>query len=519
MRFAIRLAAETADGPVVEHVIANIERPDGALPIDELGLSIEDAKAILAALQVAVVETQARDLARRRRPCPCCGAPRRLKDHRTIRVRTPFSKLAVPSPRYRWCGCEPASGVAAPVVAALPERVTPDLLELEARWASLMAYGVTAERLSDVLPVGETINAVAIRNDALRVAERLEAELGPEQRGFIEGCPRDWEEMSLPGPPVTVGIDRGYVRSWADRPSNFEVIVGKSVVDPEEDGTTEPTRRFGFVVGHDAKPRRWLHEVLREQGVGMNREVTFMSDGEKGVRDLQWAMRPNAEHVLDYFHIAMRVTVMQQIARGLPPAHDETKTEIVARLERVRRFLWHGNGRRALEIISHVEEDVLDIAEPDGLLEADEGPLPVPPQARKLLRHLREFGGYITDNARMIPNYAERRRNSEVVSTAFVESTVNQVVAKHCVKAADAVDPEGHPSPAAAAHADPRRNARRQLLPVAAGAKSRPDGSRGGRLTPRFFMLPRLPGERWPRVILSRARNGGWRLSRPSCWR
>ncbi|WP_241823808.1 hypothetical protein [Sphingomonas sp. Sph1(2015)] len=36
-------------------------------------------------------------------------------------------------------------------------------------------------------------------------------------------------------------------------------------------------------------------------------------------------MRPNAEHVLDYFHIAMRVTVMQQIARGLPPPSETDK--------------------------------------------------------------------------------------------------------------------------------------------------------------------------------------------------
>lgn len=179
-------------------------------------------------------------------------------------------------------------------------------------------------------------------HDALRVAERLEAELGPEQRGFVEGCPADWEEMPTPEPPVTVGIDGGYVRSWMDRPANFEVIVGKSVIEPDEDGTAEPARRFGFVVGHDAKPRRRLHELLRKQGVGMNREVTFMSDGGKGVRDLQWAMRPNAEQVLDTFHIAMRVTVMQQIARGLPPPHDEARARIIARLERVRRFLWHG---------------------------------------------------------------------------------------------------------------------------------------------------------------------------------
>ena len=35
--------------------------------------------------------------------------------------------------------------------------------------------------------------------------------------------------------------------------------------------------------------------------MGMEREITFMSDGGRNVRNLQWDMQPNAEHVLDYF--------------------------------------------------------------------------------------------------------------------------------------------------------------------------------------------------------------------------
>lgn len=212
-------------------------------------------------------------------------------------MRTCLGKFALPSPRYRGCRCQAARGVVAPIVAALPERVTPDLLALEARWASLAAYGVTAALLEDVLPIDGAVNASTIRNDAMRVAERLEAELGPEQATFASGCQSEWNKMRIPGPPVTIGIDGGYVRSWTDRPTNFEVIVGKSV---PEDG---PVRRFGFVAGHDEKPKRRLHELPVNQGVAMNQEVTFMSDGACNLRDLQCYMRPNAEHVLDYFHI------------------------------------------------------------------------------------------------------------------------------------------------------------------------------------------------------------------------
>ena len=285
MRFIVQLVVDT-DGAPATGMIATVERPDDGFSIDDLGLTLAESKAILAGLQASITSAQTAAVAGRKRACPCCRRLRGLKDHRTITVRTLFGKLALPSPRFERCRCEDLHGVAAPIAAALPERVTPDLLALEARWASLAAYGVTAALLADVLPIGDAVNASTIRNDVLRVAERIEAELGPEQSMFASGCQAEWDEMPIPGPPVTVGIDGGYVRSWADRPANFEVIVGKSV---PEDG---PVRRFGFVVGHDAKPKRRLHELLVAQGVTMNQEVTFMSDGGESVRDLQLYIAP-----------------------------------------------------------------------------------------------------------------------------------------------------------------------------------------------------------------------------------
>jgi len=59
----------------------------------------------------------------------------------------------------------------------LPDRVSPELLYLEAKWASLMSYGLTAERLKDVLSIGDTLNAVTIRNHTTKVADRQNAEL------------------------------------------------------------------------------------------------------------------------------------------------------------------------------------------------------------------------------------------------------------------------------------------------------------------------------------------------------
>ncbi|MBV9085575.1 MAG: hypothetical protein JOZ62_23110 [Acidobacteriaceae bacterium] len=47
---------------------------------------------------------------------------------------------------------------------------------------------------------------------------------------------------------------------------------------------------------------------------------------------------------------------------------------------------------------------------------------------------LAEFETYIRNNCEFIPNFGERYRNGETIGTAFVESTINQVVSKRFVK-------------------------------------------------------------------------------------
>jgi hypothetical protein len=55
-------------------------------------------------------------------------------------------------------------------------------------------------------------------------------------------------------------------------------------------------------------------------------------------------------------------------------------------------------------------------------------------EQRKLLKAVREFGTYITANRRFIVNYGDRYRHGETISTAFVESAINQVLSKRFVK-------------------------------------------------------------------------------------
>ena len=53
---------------------------------------------------------------------------------------------------------------------------------------------------------------------------------------------------------------------------------------------------------------------------------------------------------------------------------------------------------------------------------------------KKLQESLQELDSYIEANQPSIPNYGDRYRHNETISTAFVESTVNYVISKRFVK-------------------------------------------------------------------------------------
>ena len=90
-------------------------------------------------------------------------------------------------------------------------------------------------------------------------------------------------------------------------------------------------------------------------------------------------------------------------------------------MERLKWFLWHGNVFRALQTVEDLQLDLDTTEHPSH-------------EQQQLLKLVTEFGGYIRANGAWIPNYGERYRSGEAISSAFVESTVNQVVSTRMVK-------------------------------------------------------------------------------------
>jgi hypothetical protein len=157
-------------------------------------------------------------------------------------------------------------------------------------------------------------------------------------------------------------------------------------------------------------------------GVTADTPVTVLSDGDAGLWRLQREALPNATVVLDWWHAAVRFEHALQTARGLGETDARLAAEAVRGLERAKWRLWHGRWpgcRRKLAALcrwarrTHVQY-VAGIG--------------------RLAHHVGELLAYLERNQGALVHYAARRRHGEAISTAFVESSVNEIIAKRMNK-------------------------------------------------------------------------------------
>jgi hypothetical protein len=384
LQVRVQLVVVTEDGEELVPDLANLAKAHER--IEQLGLTLSEAKEILRELQRQVLERQIAAFLGSRVACPSCGRARGIKDHKSLTFRTLFGKLVLASPRLRHCPCAPQEQASfSPRLELLPERTAPELSYLESRWASLVSYGLTVRALRDFLPVDAALNATSVRRDSLRVARRLEADLGPEPVFPLAGCPGGCASLPPPPEPITVGLDGGYLRHWEHKQTHFVAIVGECV---PADG---PAKRFGFVQSHDPKPRRHLAEVLRGQGLQHNQQLVFLSDGEDSLRQLQCYLRPHSQHVLDWFHLTMQLTTVGQSLKGLTRLDAERAAELQEALEHTKWNLWHGRVKRALEWLRRIEHRMWQFASRYARFSA-------------LARAVHGFQRYLWRNSHLIPN-------------------------------------------------------------------------------------------------------------------
>ena len=407
----VKLVAELEPGVATETEVARFERGEEA-GLADLGLRLEEAKRLTAALQAQIVPAQVTTIGERRRWCAACGQRLASKGHYPATFRSLFGDVPVQVRRLLVCPChgpgEPKSFAALDLGG---DAVAPELAYVTARYAALLPFGKVAALLSELLPVDGAQHAGTVRNRTLRVGEAIVQ-------------PYSTEIAEQPAAPaagsVLVGLDGGYVRSrHRCEERHFEVIAGK-VIDAEG-----AQHRFAFTRNGQAASAEAFRQALAAAGVGANTPATVLADGDAGLWRLQREVLPGATPVLDWWHAAVRFEHALQTARGLGAGTASARlvAGAVRNLERAKWRLWHGRWpgcrRKLVDLLRWTERrQVCDLT-----------------GVGRLQRHVAELLGYLERNQDALVPYAARRRRGEPISTAFVESAVNEIVAKRMNKA------------------------------------------------------------------------------------
>jgi hypothetical protein len=140
-----------------------------------------------------------------------------------------------------------------------------------------------------------------------------------------------------------------------------------------------------------------------------------------GLRRILTDAGVTATPMLDWFHVAVRLQHLRQVAGALSadhPARVAAKAVIVAEVERLRWRIWNGKAKNARESIDCIRAVMSHFQGEAG------GRTSIAP-SRKLWTALHALDGYLTGQSAWLANYAERHRAGSRVGTALTEGTDN----------------------------------------------------------------------------------------------
>ena len=405
MKWRVVLELVGADGTVGIHEVS------GAAAVAEyaprmIGLTLAEGMQMLAAVQRHLVGAQTEDHCRRRRRCQRCGAQRPLKDQRSRRLVSLFGTVEVRAPRFTPCRCAvTCRRTLSPVAEIMPDRCTPEYERVIAKMGALLPCRRARTLLSEFLPLDTLQTVETTRQRTLRVGARLEQEAVAGTAG---------SKPAVAAKSIVLSIDGGHVRAARQyQGRSFEVLLAQVRNDEGKQQV------FASVPAEATSQTRQLRGVLHGLRATAATPVTILSDGVDGPRSLGEAASPGpTHHVLDWFHLSMRVQHVAQAAKGWPDATESDRqagARFAETIERIRWRLWHGQVRRAFDLIDETLAAVEDTAADTASLAA---------AARKVARLLHDLETYVSGQSDIIIDYATSRRREEPISTAITESTV-----------------------------------------------------------------------------------------------
>ena len=348
-------------------------------------------------MQDHLVRAQTEEYYRQRRLCSRCEAPQPLL--------SVFGTVEVRAPRFLPCGCAVTRRhILNPIADIMPDRYTPEYERLIAKMGSLLPYRRARTLLSEFPPLADVPAVETTRRRTMRVGARLE-------KLAVAGQPPTPEANAR---AVALSIDGGHVRSVRSyQVRSFEVMLAQVSNDDGQQVV------FASMPAEADRQREQSRGVLHGLGATPATPVTILSDGAEGPRSLDAATCVGpTHHVLDWFHLSMRIQHVAQAASSWPDGSDDDReagARLTETIERIRWRLWHGQVERSLNLM----------AETMATLEAmAESAPPATSVALKVTRLLIDLETYVRGQSDIIIDYATARRCKEPISTAITESTV-----------------------------------------------------------------------------------------------
>src|SRR5271155_1216158 len=338
MRWVLRLITTGDDARCLSTDLMEICRSEGLGDIANLGLTLPEAKQLLASVQRAVVSGQADSHGLQRPCCPACSGKCHLKDWRGHRIGTLFGEVTVRPPRFRCTAC---NRIETSVGWPSRCRSTPELDLLQAHLSALMTYRVAADVLQHLLPIDAGRSLETLRHHTLRIGEQLGA------------ATADQPTTAAAAAAITVSVDSTFIRSREEGERHLEVRVGN--VETASGGR----QVFGAVAKADTDIATLIRQNLRAVGRTDDTEVTAFTDGCPGLRSILVDAGITSPPILDWFHIAMRIQHATQVASGLSadnPSRVQAKAMIVEEVERLRWRIWNGKARNAKRSIDRIRK-------------------------------------------------------------------------------------------------------------------------------------------------------------------
>ena len=388
---------------------------DSTAPGD-IGISLEEAKALLSSIQWQYVAAQAAEITEKSRRCDRCGSRLQIKDWARRRIHTLFGRVHVQAPRLVSCRCTGEQARAFSPLKGWLARSSQELRYQAARLGSMHSYRQAATTLHDLLGVDLSFGFVGVRKAVLQAGSRL------DQEPTIAHEPDLPPRSDNPSPALTFAFDGGYARRTRKGPRrNFEILTGAC----EKNGKI---RVFATACQGSKSLRERLSRFVGRVGYDQENPTALMTDGAGSLLRLKRLLPVPPRLVLDYFHVAMKVRHADQCIGRIPPyrfSPNGSPFELYDRFNYLRGYLWSGRRSkfkysfdRLVYLLDRVQYELPDSAQ----------------AASMATGHLYDLECYLRKNEASLISYRDWRQAGRRISTSAVEGTVNRLIGRRMCK-------------------------------------------------------------------------------------